>query len=74
MCLHRRQLDSKSRRIMAAGYLCLVLSLLPSLFYAHGIGLGHAALFDSVRFLFLGAAIGLLSWFARRGCGRASRS
>ncbi len=74
MCLHRRQLDPQSRRIYAAGNLCLVSSLLPALFYEHGFGHHHPVIFDGLRFLLLVCAVGLLFWSARRNCGCASRS
>lgn len=75
MCLlRRRQLDPKSRRFYAAGNLCLVCGLLPSVFSAHGFGHSHSALFDSLRFVLLGSAIGLLYWSTRRKGGCASHS
>jgi hypothetical protein len=74
MCLFRRQLDPKSRRILQAGYLCLASSFVPALFCEHGFGHHDSALFGGLRFLLLGTAIGLLFWSARRGGGCASRS
>ena len=74
MCLLRRQLDPKSRRIMAAGNLCLASSLLPPLLYEHGFGHRYRVLFDGLRFLLVGLAIGLLYWSAHRSGGCATRS
>jgi hypothetical protein len=73
MCLHRRQLDPQSRRILQAGYLCLASSFVPVLFYEHGFGRHHSAIFDSLRFLLLGTAIVLFFWSARRS-GRCAFS
>ena len=73
MCqFRRRQLDPKSRRIYAAGNLCLVVSLLPSIFLEHGFVHRYSVIYESLRFLFLGLAIGLLYWSARRNNGCAS--
>jgi hypothetical protein len=73
MCLFRhRQLDSKSRKILAAGNLCLASSLLFTHFEG-GFGHRHPALFDGLRFLLIGCAISLLFWSARRSRGCASR-
>lgn len=75
MCLfRRRQLDLKSRRILAAGNLCLASSFVPTLFYEHGFGHRHSLVLDSLRFLLLGFAIGLLYWSARRSGGCAPRA
>jgi hypothetical protein len=75
MCLfRRRQLDPKSRRIFAAGNLCLASSFVPTLFYEHGLGHRHSLVLLSLRFLLLGLAIGLLYCSARRSGGCASRS
>jgi hypothetical protein len=75
MCLlSRRQLDPKTRRIQSAGYLCLASSFVPTLFHEHGVGHSHSAVFDALRFLLLGLAIGLLYWSVRRSGGCASRS
>ena len=74
MCLSRRQLDPKTRRIQSAGYLCLGSSFVPALFDMHGFSHGHSAVVDALRFLLLGLAIGLLYWSARRSGGCASRS
>jgi len=69
MCLIHRQLDAKSRRIYRAGVLCLVASLLLSLFDVHGFIHGHEDLFLVLRFVLIISAIGLLSWAGRRsGC------
>ena len=73
MCLlHRRTLDAKSRRILAAGNLCLFSGLALTRF-AEGFGHRHPAVFDGLRFLLIGAAISLLYWSARRAGGCASR-
>ena len=74
MCLRRRQLDPKSRRIFAAGNVCLLSGLMLTLFFEHGNGHRHPAIFDSLRFLLIGVAIGLLFWSARRNAGCAPRS
>ncbi len=74
MCLSRRQLDPKSRRIYSAGLLCLASSFVPVLVSEHGLGHRHSAVVDGLRFLLLGLAIGLLYWSARRSGGCASRS
>ena len=73
MCLRRRQLDPKSRRIFAAGNLCLVSSLMLTDFN-EGFSHRHAALFDGLRVLLIGCAVCLLYWSARRSGGCASRS
>jgi hypothetical protein len=73
MCLFRhRQLDSKSRKILAAGNLCLASNLLLTHF-EDGFANRHPALFDGLRFLLIGCAISLLFWSARRSRGCASR-
>jgi hypothetical protein len=69
----RRQLDPKTRRIMASGNLCLAFGLMLTLFENH-FGHRHPALHDGLRFLLMGCAIGLLLWSARRSGGCASRS
>ncbi len=73
MCLSRRQLDPKTRRIQSAGYLCLGSSFVPVFLDKHGFGHGHSAVVDTLRFLLLGLAIGLLYWSARRSAGCAAR-
>ncbi len=74
MCLfRRRQLDPKSRRIFAAGNLCLASGLIFSL-VAEGFGHCHPAIYDGLRFLLVGCAISLLFWSARRSGGCASHS
>jgi hypothetical protein len=74
MCLlHRRQLDSKSRRIFAAGNLCLTCGLMLTLFFENGLGHRHRIVFDGMRFLLVGLAIVLLFWSARRNSGCVSR-
>jgi hypothetical protein len=73
MCLFRRQLDPKSRRIYAAGNLCLFAGIALTIFRG-GFAHLHPVLFDGLRFLLIGLAIGLLYWSARRRCGCASHS
>jgi len=73
MCLFRRQLDSKSRRILSAGYLCLASSFALNHFES-GFGHRHPAVFEALRFLLLGAAIGLMFWSSRRSGCCATRS
>jgi len=74
MCLlRRRQLDPKSRRLMAAGNLCLASGLMLTLF-AEGFGHRHPAIYDGLRFLLMGLAIGMLFRSARRTSGCASRT
>ena len=74
MCLFsRRPLDPKSRRIFAAGNLCLSTGLMLTLF-AKGFGLEHPAIYNGLRFLLISCAICLLFWSARRSGGCASHS
>lgn len=74
MCLLRRgQLNAKSRRIFAAGNLCLVCGLMLTLFFGGGFGARHRILFDSLRFLLMGMAIILMLWSGRRAGGCAYR-
>jgi hypothetical protein len=74
MCLfRRRQLDPKSRRMFAAGNLCLASGLMLTHF-ADGFGHRHPAIYHSLYFLLMGCAIGLFYWVARRSGGCASRS
>jgi hypothetical protein len=68
MCLFRRQLDAKSRRIMAAGNICLFSCIMLNVL-AQGFVHHHPVAFNSLRFLLLLSAIGLLFWFARRSGG-----
>ncbi len=74
MCLFRRHLDPKSRRLMAAFWLCIATNSLLTLSYDHGFLHVHTVLYDSLLFLLDGLAIGLLAWLARRSRGCASRS
>ena len=75
MCLfHRRQLDPKSRRIFAAGNLCLLLSGLTFAFFENSFGHRHPGLYNALRLLLMGCAVCLLYWSARRSGGCASRS
>ncbi len=73
MCLPHLQLDPKSRRICAAGNLCLVFGLLPTLFDEHGFGHRHPV-FEGLRILLLVCAVILLFWFLRRRCACDPRS
>ncbi|MGA3160077.1 MAG: hypothetical protein ABSC77_02590 [Terracidiphilus sp.] len=73
MCLRHRQLDSRSRRIFAAGNLCLASGLMLTHFKV-GFGHRHPAFYDGLRLLLMGLAISLLFWSARRSGGCASRS
>ena len=65
MCLFRRQLDPKSRRIYAAGNLCLFAGIALTIFRG-GFAHLHPVLFAGLRFLLIGCAITLLYWSARR--------
>jgi hypothetical protein len=67
-----RQLDQKSRRILAVGNLCLASGLIFS-HIAEGFGHRHPAIYDDLRFLLMGCACGLLLWSARRAQGFSSR-
>ncbi len=71
--LRRRQLDPKTRRLMAAGNLCLASGLMLT-FFAGGFGHRYPAIYDGLRFLLMGLAIGLLFRSARRSGGCATRS
>jgi len=71
MCF-RRQLDPKSRRIFAAGNLCLLAGLLLTQF-ENSIGHRHPAVLLALRFALMGAAITLLFWSARRSRNCAPR-
>jgi hypothetical protein len=73
MCFHRRQLDPKSRRIFAAGNLCLTSGVTLTIF-AGGFGHHYPVLYNSLRFLLFVLAIILLRWSARRSVGCASSS
>ncbi len=72
MCLRYQQLDSKSRRIYAAGFFFLLSGILSQAISEDSFVHRHFALFNGVRFLLLGCAIGLLLWFNRRRCHAAS--
>jgi len=73
MCLRRRQLDPQSRRIYAAGNVCLSSGLILTLFLEEGFGHRHPAVFDGLRFLLIGCAIVLLLRATRRSSGCAPR-
>ena len=49
-----------------------VLALLFQTAFEDGFGLRHHTLFNGVRFILFGCAIGLLLWFNRRRCRAAS--
>jgi hypothetical protein len=70
MCL-RRSLDLKSRRILSAGYVCLMAGFL-LMNFERDLNHRYAGLFTGLRFVFLGGAIGLFYWSARRRRGCAS--
>jgi len=75
MCLLRyRQLDRKTRGILAAGNACLASSLILTRLFEDGFGHRHPVLIDGLRFLLIGCAIGLLYWVARHSRGCASQS
>ncbi len=57
MCLSRRNLSPKARRFLAIGNLCLFAGIMMSIL-AKDFGLHHEALYDSLRGLLLGLAIG----------------
>jgi len=61
-----RQWDGKTRRIYAAGNVFLLAGLIPTLFGGGPWSLHHRALYDGLRGLCLGLAIGLLLWVVRR--------
>lgn len=67
MCSIRR-FDPKTRRIYFAANLCLIAGLLPTLFRGSWMA-RHADWLDGVRGFFLGLAISLLFWVARRRRG-----
>jgi hypothetical protein len=58
---------------MATGNLCLASGLMLTLF-ADGFGYRHPAIYDGLRFLLIGLAIGLIVWSVRRNRGCASRT
>jgi hypothetical protein len=75
MCLSYRQLDAKSRRIYAAGNLCLFSCIALTIFRGgFGFAHRHPDLYFGLQFLLICSAIGLLRWSARRsgGCGSHS--
>lgn len=59
MCLARRDLTPKARRILAIGNLCLAGGLSMSLFDKQ-LGPHHANLYDGLRGFFIGLAIALI--------------
>jgi hypothetical protein len=74
MCQRRRQLDPNSRRIFAAGNVCLYSGLMLTRLFEEGFGHRYPAVFDGLRFLLIGCAITLLYWSARRARGCSARS
>ncbi len=56
MCLARRDLTPKARRILAIGNLCLASGLLLSLF-DKSIGVHYINLYDGLRGFFIGLAL-----------------
>jgi hypothetical protein len=73
MCLARRQLDAKSRRIYAAGNFCLFTGLMLTLFFkSAGFALRHPDFFLALRFALMCSAIVLLFWSSRRSGGCAT--
>jgi hypothetical protein len=75
MCLSYRQLDPKSRRIYAAGNLCLFTGIALTIFRGgFGFALRHPDIYFGLQFLLFCSAIGLLRWSARRSGGCASHS
>ncbi len=66
MCLCRQQLDPKSRRIYTSAYFFLFSAILFQEFFEDSFGHRHHALFNGLRFLLFGCAIGLASWLAFR--------
>ncbi len=68
MCLHRRQLDSTSRRMRSAGGLCLFAGLALALFPG-AFALRHPDFYLGMRFVLILSAIGLLLWSSRRSGG-----
>jgi uncharacterized membrane protein YccC len=75
MCLSRRNirdLDAKTRRIWAAGNLCLFTSLAFTLF-GEGTRRNHLALVDGLRGFLIGLALVFLVWSTRRMLNPSAR-
>ncbi|HZL52479.1 MAG TPA: hypothetical protein VFC37_16190 [Terracidiphilus sp.] len=72
MCLARRDLTPKARRILAIGNLCLAGGLTLSLF-DKDIDVHYANLYDGLRGFFIGLAIALI-FCASRLSGKCSAS
>jgi hypothetical protein len=72
MYLRRRQFNPETRRIRAAGILCLSSGLMLTLL-ARGFTYRHPAIYDTLRLLLMGLGASLLSWSARRAQGFSSR-
>lgn len=65
-----RHFDKKTRRVYAAGNVCLLTGLMMTQFLSSS-RVHHRILFDCVRGVALLASIALLLWVARRGrCAR----
>ena len=73
MCLYRRQLDAKSRRIYSCGNLCLSTGIALTIFRG-GFAHRHPDFYLGLQFLLICSAVGLLRWSARRCSGCASHS
>ena len=73
MCLPYRQLDAKSRRIYAAGNLCLFTGIALTML-ADGFGHRHTVIYNSLRFLLMGLAIVFFYRSKHRNDGCAARS
>ena len=56
MCLAKRNLSPKARRVLAIGNLCLVGGLVLSIF-DKDLGLHHTALYDAIRGFLFGLSI-----------------
>jgi len=74
MSFYCRQLDPKSRRIFAAGNLCLWSAVLLTRCFEHSFGLEHPVLFEGLRFPLIGCALTLLIVTLRRGVRCNARS
>jgi hypothetical protein len=58
---------------MTAGSLCLLSSGFLLTHFEDSFGHRHSAIFDGLRFLLIGVAVGLIAWSVRRSRGCASR-
>ena len=66
MCMSIRQLDSKTRRIYAAFNVSVCSAIMLNLFFEQSLGHRHHAVFNGLRYLLTGCAMGLFFWFLRR--------